>query len=143
MAILDDVPGIKVTVQVNDQDAVEYDDPAASELDSICPTSSKYIECLDDAQFTIRSHVTSEYKWGYKDHCLNFRARADGASLMGVVCKEEDMIYGTHTLFTKGALEVDSQTKKMLFRRCQFSAISTGTALCILLHTLVAYPPTS
>ncbi|KAI1252145.1 hypothetical protein MGN70_006718 [Eutypa lata] len=78
MAILDDVPGIEVAVQINGQDVVEYDDPDASELDAPCPTSSKYIECIDDAVFAIRCRATSHYKWGYKNHSLHFRAMADG-----------------------------------------------------------------
>ncbi|KAK7756490.1 hypothetical protein SLS62_001324 [Diatrype stigma] len=68
MAVLDKVPGIEVTVQINGQDVVEYNDPDASEFDATFPTSSKYIECVDDAEFAVQYHVTNEYKWGYKDH---------------------------------------------------------------------------
>lgn len=124
MAILDDVPGIEVAVQINGQDVVEYDDPDASELDAPCPTSSKYIECIDDAVFAIRCRATSHYKWGYKNHSLHFRAMADGCRLTGRLLSEKNA--GCDTCIN-GISEDDPLTDQSYLRRCKFSTISTGT----------------
>ena len=74
MAVLDEVPGIQVAVQINGRDAVEYDDPEPPSHDhATCPISSKYIECIDDAEFSIRCVANRDYNWGYKKHGLECR----------------------------------------------------------------------
>lgn len=124
MAVLDGVPGIEVTIQVNGQDVVEYDDPDASELDAPCPTLSKYIECIDGTEFVIQYKVTNYYKWGYKNHCLHFRPWADGCRLSGKVFLETDLAKGS--MHTKGVHEFDARTNQHYLRKCKFSTISTG-----------------
>lgn len=126
MAVLDKIPGIEVTVQINGQDVVEYDDPDASELDKSCPTSSKYIESIDDAEFTIQYKVTNEYRWGYKKHRLSFIPSVDGFPISGRLFSEDKPVSGCHIAQTTGATYTDAETRQTHLRKCRFSTISTG-----------------
>ncbi|KAK6955908.1 hypothetical protein Daesc_003555 [Daldinia eschscholtzii] len=63
MAVLEDVPGVKVTVCINGTDCLEYDEPDIPEQQPNCPTSSKYIESHDDTEFTIRVIIDKDYNW--------------------------------------------------------------------------------
>lgn len=139
MAVIDDVPGIKVTVQINGQDVVEYDDPDASELNATRPTSSKYIECIDDAEFAVQHHVTDKYKWGYKDHYLNFKVSADGSPLRGKCFREKDIASGHCIQKTTGQSYTDAETGQLHERKCKFSTISTG--MLVVLYQSAVYSP--
>lgn len=70
MAILDKFPGIEVTIQVDGQDLTEYNDPHASgsvsEDDLGCPVVSKYIESIDDTEFSIKFTISKAYAWTRK-----------------------------------------------------------------------------
>ncbi|OTA98669.1 hypothetical protein M426DRAFT_17181 [Hypoxylon sp. CI-4A] len=77
MAVLEEVPGIKVTVRIDGVDCQEYDDPQDPDQPPACPKSSKYIESRDDAKFTIYLTVDRGYKWGYKKHVLSFSTYVD------------------------------------------------------------------
>ncbi|KAK5631835.1 hypothetical protein RRF57_007549 [Xylaria bambusicola] len=70
MAIIGEVPGIKVTVQVNGEDATEHIDPHASKSDvdddPECPVISRYIESIDDAEFSITLAVDDD-TYGWRD----------------------------------------------------------------------------
>ncbi|KAI0526301.1 hypothetical protein F5B22DRAFT_641451 [Xylaria bambusicola] len=73
MAVIDEVPGIKVTVQVNGEDATEYIDPHASESDIDgdpgCPVVSRYIESIDDVEFSITVAIDDDtYGWNDVEH---------------------------------------------------------------------------
>jgi hypothetical protein len=71
MAILESVPGIKVTVRVGGTEALEYNDPDATENQWECPTSSKYIESVDDTEFAIIIEVESNYDFNNNTHFLH------------------------------------------------------------------------
>ncbi|RYP63307.1 hypothetical protein DL771_009339 [Monosporascus sp. 5C6A] len=125
MAVLDEVPGIEVAVQINGRNVVEYDDPDASEQARPCPTSSKYIESIDDAEFTIRYTASLDYNWeGYQDHVLRFRAFADGFKLSGKVLFKTDALYG-RCIRAAGFSQYDPETKSTYKYNCKFSPVST------------------
>ncbi|KAI0138517.1 hypothetical protein F4776DRAFT_56427 [Hypoxylon sp. NC0597] len=129
MAIIEDVPGISFSIQVAGRDAVEYDDPNATDQESAgtanCPTSTRYIECIDGAEFGIKGQVTGDYDWGYRNHCLNSRVRVDGEQLIGWVLKEEDLVRGLGRKTLEGRKAFCPRTNRWVLQRCQFSAIST------------------
>ncbi|RYP42119.1 hypothetical protein DL767_000484 [Monosporascus sp. MG133] len=81
MAILQELPGVKVTVRVEGKDCVEYEDPDAADIQTSCPTSTKYIESVDDAEFCIHFHVDSDYNWDYKKHFLDVAVYVDNQDL--------------------------------------------------------------
>ncbi|KAI1144364.1 hypothetical protein F5Y05DRAFT_407760 [Hypoxylon sp. FL0543] len=129
MAILQGVPGISFTVQVAGRDAIEYEDPNALEQESArpagCPVSTKYIECIDGAEFSIKGSITEDHHWGYKDHCLEARISVDGEYLRGWVLGEREVIRGYGTKVFEGRKAYCSRTGGWVLQRCQFSAITT------------------
>ena len=129
MAILDAVPGIKVTVRVGNADCVEYDDPDPENPQGssfTCPTSIKYIEAITDAEFGIRYAVDSSYAWGYQDHKLKLSIRIDGKHFKSPVVSPE---------YPKGCrLSMDERTDHGTWvrRKPKFSPMSTGEwMLCV------------
>ncbi|KAI0181108.1 hypothetical protein GGR52DRAFT_522951 [Hypoxylon sp. FL1284] len=125
MAVLDDVPGIKVVVLVAGNEATEYEDPnheEAEEHESIpTPTSSKYIECISNAEFSIKAYVTRGYEWGYRNHCLSASFYVDGKRLRKHI-HNADSGDRIHIL---GREVYDAATSQWLLQKCKFSAIST------------------
>ena len=123
MAILDAVPGIKVTVRVGNADCVEYDDPDPENPQGssfTCPTSIKYIEAITDAEFGIRYAVDSSYAWGYRNHILELSIRIDGKHFTSPFLSPD---------YPKGCrLSMDERTDdgRWVRRKPKFSPVSTG-----------------
>ncbi|KAI1101993.1 hypothetical protein F4804DRAFT_281533 [Jackrogersella minutella] len=125
MAVLQDVPGVEVTVEIAGRDAVEYDDPDAREQDSTKPTSSKYIECIDGAKFGIKMVVTEGYEWGYKNHSLSARSYVDGNFIISRVISRKRLIDGRCVYTEKGNQSYCAQTRQWRLHECKFSAVTT------------------
>lgn len=133
MAVLDEVPGVEITVQVAGRDATEYDDPDAAQREpseaAEVPTSIKYIECVGGAEFTITTRVQNTYGWGYMNHSLSSNVYVDGKSVNGHLISQSHLYNGLNTRITKGNTAYDHTTGQWLLQRFKFSAISTGTPL--------------
>ncbi|KAL7627141.1 hypothetical protein AAE478_003917 [Parahypoxylon ruwenzoriense] len=126
MAILEDVPGVELTVVVNGRDAVEYEDPAPPEQEPAgCPSSSKYIECVDGAEFTIKSRITSDYEWGYRNHAVRIDFMVDGKLIRCKVSKQPNAVNGVAEQVLDGLKSYCSKTRQWMLHRFKFAAIST------------------
>ena len=122
MAILEYVPGIKIAIQVGGVDCVEYDDPDPEDEEApSCPTSTKYIESITDAEFAIHYVVGSKYFWGYKDHTLTFYIYIDGKRFSGFNVRPRMCVDKRHTSrYTR--LDSGSWVRQ----KPRFSAVRTG-----------------
>ncbi|KAI1373400.1 hypothetical protein F4677DRAFT_429524 [Hypoxylon crocopeplum] len=129
MAIIEDVPGVEVVVQIGGSDAVEYDDPNPSDQEQLGAaehsTVSKYIECVDNAEFTVKARITGDYEWGYRDHELCVRFYVDGKFFFGQVLGERHLEGGLMDVYANGHQSYCTRTKQWLLQRCKFSPIST------------------
>ncbi|KAI5928446.1 hypothetical protein F4810DRAFT_4894 [Camillea tinctor] len=122
MAIIEAIPGIEVTIQVNGQKAVEYDDPHASEQESFadCPISCKYIESIDDATF--RASITASQAYSWRHHAFAATLYADGQRVGSHVMEKS---YDEHRTSLGGFAHFDSAKQQWYRRYCKFAAIST------------------
>ncbi|KAI1757403.1 hypothetical protein F4782DRAFT_478412 [Xylaria castorea] len=123
MAILDDVPGVEVTVRVAGNETVEYD-PCEEERHSLaesatCPTVTKYIECIDEADFSIKIAASRRYAWGYRSHCLRFVVYIDGNQTTSRLISSP----GDMTIHNKNAF--CQQSRQWKSYKLRFSAVST------------------
>ncbi|KAI0830442.1 hypothetical protein F5Y06DRAFT_206707 [Hypoxylon sp. FL0890] len=126
MAVLKEVPGIKVTVRIDGVDCTEYDDPEAAEQKSEKPTSSKYIESPDNAKFTIFVAVNTKYKWGYKNHALSFKAYVDSEWVTAPIIEEDDpLTNGQHEVLIEGMEIFSKDTGTWSIRGLKFSTVKT------------------
>lgn len=123
MAVLEGVPGVKVTIRVNNVDCVEYDDPEPPEHPAQ-PTSSKYIESSDNAKFVIRFEVNHSYRWGYRKHVLCFRCYVDGKFVRGAVQRQNDAMLWRDI---QGKDEFSTSTGSWVIRKLQFAAVKIST----------------
>ncbi|KAI3336615.1 hypothetical protein HD806DRAFT_528210 [Xylariaceae sp. AK1471] len=126
MAVLDEVPGIKVTILIDNQDVTEYVDPHASESDSDTnpgfPVISKYVKAIDDTEFSIRVAVDNdEYAWSDIDHCLTADIRVDGRLIDNCILRN-DVIYPDGYIVKGRTYFQGSQWR---LERLKFAAIST------------------
>ncbi|KAI0408604.1 hypothetical protein F4802DRAFT_356268 [Xylaria palmicola] len=109
MAVLEALPGVEVTVRIAGADAVEYNNPYSEEDQSLaesgtcCPTTTKYIECIDDAEFAIKIAASHDYAWGYKNHSLAYRLSVDGNTISrrAFSCPDEVIIDGKRAVCPK------------------------------------------
>ncbi|KAI0973017.1 hypothetical protein F4678DRAFT_35141 [Xylaria arbuscula] len=130
MAIHDDVPGIEVTVRCHKRPLPELDDPNAHVDDdddvSPCPSTTKYIECIDDTEFDVSIAVNSDYPWGYRDHLLAARTYIDGEYVSGEVIHSGLIKYGRPELRTvTGKLVKHHSSGIWSVRKCKFAAVKT------------------
>ncbi|KAI1640149.1 hypothetical protein F4809DRAFT_591663 [Biscogniauxia mediterranea] len=123
MAILEEIPGIEVTVQVNGRNAIEYDDPHASEQESAAdsPTSCKYIESIDDAEFSVSVVATGRYTWRHH-HALLATLYADGQRVRGKVMEVSS---SDNRITIEGRRHFDMKKQQWYLQRFKFAAIST------------------
>jgi hypothetical protein len=93
MAVLDEVPGIEVSVQISGEDATEYDadDEASQDFaqQNSCPTMIKYIECIEDAEFAIKLVVGPEHNWCERTHILSFKLHIDGERIKARLLRKQ------------------------------------------------------
>lgn len=135
MAIHEDVPGIEVTVRCHKQPLRELEDPSAHDDDaSVCPTTSKYVECMDDTEFDISIRVGTNYNWGYRDHVLVPSIYIDGKYVTARVVRSRD-IYVTlnKSLSVTGTDTQNSASGLWTRSKFKFSAVKTSEcASCLL-----------
>ncbi|RYP90320.1 hypothetical protein DL770_003543 [Monosporascus sp. CRB-9-2] len=124
MAILEELPGVKVTVRVEGKDCVEYEDPDAADIQTSCPTSSKYIESVDDAEFCIHFHIDSDYNWDYKGHSLSMAVRVDNQHLENIIAQKANLINGKLEGDVSGRRVSCAETGVWLLRKPKFSAVN-------------------
>ncbi|KAI1304346.1 hypothetical protein F5Y03DRAFT_406964 [Xylaria venustula] len=125
MAVFDQIPGVKVTVQICGQDAAEYVDPHASESDPDdhheCPIVSRYIESIDDAEFSIKVAIDDEvYAWDDMLHVLSVRVQIDGRKIRGKIIQR-----GCKFIVVRGVEEYLKSSQLWLNKTFKFSAINT------------------
>ncbi|GKT49992.1 uncharacterized protein ColSpa_10173 [Colletotrichum spaethianum] len=91
MAIINEFPGVKITVQVDGQDAVEYEDPDGFETDinrkNVRWRTFNYVESKDDAFFSVRYQVDNSHRWESPNHALALVLYIDGKRTDGLVCE--------------------------------------------------------
>lgn len=124
MAIIQEVPGIKVTILVGGQEATEYDAHDGPDPPPHCPTSLKYVECVDEAEFSIKLEVDVHYAWGFRNHCLSLRTYVDGKSIAGRVVRSENVFPGfpwTKTVI--GKRELDRESGLWFSRKLKFTGV--------------------
>ncbi|KAI1411290.1 hypothetical protein F5Y13DRAFT_65199 [Hypoxylon sp. FL1857] len=125
MAVLEDVPGIKVTVRIGGVDCTEYDDPEVPEQQPAQPTSLKYIESPDDAKFAICVAVDDSYKWGYKNHVLSFVTFVDSEWIESPIVRSQSLTNGQYERLTEGKKVFRKDTKTWSIHGLKFSAVKT------------------
>ncbi|KAI1179570.1 hypothetical protein F4777DRAFT_436034 [Nemania sp. FL0916] len=128
MAINDDVPGLKAVVWCGIRQLPELEDPHAEENngESACPQTTKYIECLDDAEFQVSVSVTPDYNWNYRNHILVIKVYVDGELATSYVLRDS-RIYGDgqSTCNFKGRNTYSATTGQWSLNRFKFSPIKT------------------
>lgn len=111
----------EVAVQINGVDVKEYDAPDADDDNQDIPTFTKYIECIDDALFTIRHRVQNGYKFTteHKTHALEFKTLVDGRKIKSTVVSEprENIVHGRNIIDDDGNNAI---------QQLQFASIKTG-----------------
>ncbi|KAI1878910.1 hypothetical protein JX265_003087 [Neoarthrinium moseri] len=119
--IYEDIPGIEVAVQIGGEDAAEYDAPDAGDEDAARASLTKYVECIDNAQFSVRVKVNGDYDWRYKNHDLCFRLYVDGHFVSGRIFDHDyprtDTIRGYHT--------ENRETGQWYLHKLQFAPVTT------------------
>ncbi|KAI0853864.1 hypothetical protein F5Y00DRAFT_269234 [Daldinia vernicosa] len=123
MAILEAVPGITVTVRINGVDCLEYDDPNVPEQQPSRPTSSKYIESLDNTEFTLCLSINKDYDWNYKGHCLVFTVRADSTWIQTHLIHKTHLTNGYFESVIKGKPTFCNKTKSWFNHALKFSEV--------------------
>ena len=113
MAIIKEVPGLELTVDVAGQDLQEYDDDA-EEAPMPC-TSTKYVEAASGATFGIATRCDPE-SYIYPDDNIRLKVALDG----------EHVCVGSHTpaMTSSGHRNVLDRTRKDLGDRAVIQKFS-------------------
>ncbi|KAI1337680.1 hypothetical protein F5Y15DRAFT_150910 [Xylariaceae sp. FL0016] len=128
MAILEDVPGINVSVAVDGVPLYEHTDQVggdAEQENDKCPVVSRYIECTDNTPFTIQITVDHDYEFGYRNHSVVARAYVDGSRVRGEIIRSGDTFLGPCMRTIRGQEIYSDITQLWNIRRFQFSVVDT------------------
>ncbi|KAF3070601.1 hypothetical protein GL218_00471 [Daldinia childiae] len=123
MAILEAVPGVKVTVRINGVDCPEYDDPNVPEQQPSHPTLSKYIESPDNIEFTLCASVNKDYDWGDRSDCLCFQVWVDSTWIKGPIIYKTNLTNGQYESVVKGKYIFCDHTKSWFNHALKFSTV--------------------
>ncbi|KZL77472.1 hypothetical protein CT0861_08623 [Colletotrichum tofieldiae] len=132
MAIIDGFPGVKVTVQVDGQDAIEYGDPDGFENDTNRKNAHwrtfSYVESKDDAFFSVRYQVDNSHRWDSPHHAFALTLYVDGRRMDGVVCEARhflnlDPFYVWETT-VEGSRERSTASGYERLRKFKFSKVT-------------------
>ncbi|KAK5997977.1 hypothetical protein PT974_00345 [Cladobotryum mycophilum] len=94
MAVIPEIPGIKVNVKVAGQVAKEYaapDDEEASCSESDVPSHSCYIESITGSRFTVEVKFTKEFKLPRGKNCASAELSLDGEYVEGTFEDESSL----------------------------------------------------
>ncbi|KAK6007689.1 hypothetical protein QM012_004503 [Aureobasidium pullulans] len=119
MAVLDSLPGVEVTVVVDDKDLHEYQD---TDMEDGEDTVTKYVEAVDNANFAIKIKVTADAT--FLGNCMSFKTLVDGsrAGWPLVDSPRKRKRTRSHTRVVNGM-----QIGARQLRRLKFNAIETVT----------------
>ncbi|KAK6840718.1 hypothetical protein PG995_015928 [Apiospora arundinis] len=96
MAVLDEYPGIGVVVRVHGGIVDEYPDPNPKRA-PFCPSTSAYILCRDDTEFSVSLAVDEWYDFSRdEDHNLWFAVTVDGDRLKASCMITKEMVAASH-----------------------------------------------
>ncbi|KAI0874682.1 hypothetical protein GGS24DRAFT_500514 [Hypoxylon argillaceum] len=124
MAVLNEVPGLKVTIQVDGQNVTEYEDPRTAdpspEANPKCPAVSKYIEAIDDMQFSVKVKIDGKvYAWGDIRHILKAKIIIDGSCVGNPLIRP-----GTKDMTREGRRFYSKDARQWYLQKFKFSMIS-------------------
>ncbi|KAI0408603.1 hypothetical protein F4802DRAFT_617633 [Xylaria palmicola] len=125
MAVLSKLPGVEVTIEVNGQTATEYNDPhppdEGPEANLEVPLISKYIECIDNTEFSIKLAIDDKvYAWDDVKHNLLIAPNIDGLRVRGRFVNA-----GAGGITMAGAENPSEGSQVWHCKKFKFSAIST------------------
>ncbi|KAI8960668.1 hypothetical protein F5Y11DRAFT_349291 [Daldinia sp. FL1419] len=124
MAILEAIPGVKVTVCIDGVDCPEYDDPTVPEQQAGPPIVTKYIESPDNATFTTSMVVDKNYVWGKEFYSLGFNHEVDGNCIYAPLIRRTDILNGDlQKAVVDGKQSFCNDTKSWVKQKLKFSAV--------------------
>jgi hypothetical protein len=135
MAIIEDL-GITVTCNVTGAPLTEYDDPEPDHDISKAPdaqTSFKYVEVLDDAEFSIHLSVNKPSEWLKRshEHALGFLVSVDGEIVqLPLLFRSHFPIQGRWTTDVVGKYRVSEGSSTGLLCKLRFASLQTGKGMC-------------
>ncbi|KAI3555314.1 hypothetical protein CABS03_02877 [Colletotrichum abscissum] len=138
MAVIDELKGVKVTIQVNGQEAVEYDDPDGFENDVNRKHAThrifKYIESKDDTCFTVKYEVNHMHRWESPKSAFSLYLYVDGKRMDSVVCEASrfnsfDPFYKWSTVVegSRGSSRDPSYDRLSKFKFSQVTTVDDAT----------------
>jgi hypothetical protein len=132
MAINEDATGLEVTVRTNQQPLQEYECPDAQDNDDppLSSTMTRYVECIDNAEFDICVQVHPSYVWGYRNHVLVANVYVDGKLIRGSVIRNSESRYGVSiTRLVRGREVGGSYLNSWSLQKFKFSVVRTSEHL--------------
>jgi len=122
MAIITDVPGLEIWVEVDGIRAEEYADPnERSKLMSV----HRYIESVPGKTFVVKSNFTPTYK--NKRYSLNLGLTIDGTIRASLTLDRKYLINGGHWTHTISSTYEIREDGKSVTRKFQFGDLKIST----------------
>lgn len=121
MAVIDGIPGLEAWVCVNGKRAKEYDPD--NDVEEVNPSmTTKYIESVRGASFSLHFKVNRTYKLSSKDYVLGVYYKLDGVKEWSTVSKrnEENSVHYRRSFDARG---------REIRERFQFGDIKTVETL--------------
>ncbi|KAK8102039.1 hypothetical protein PG984_015185 [Apiospora sp. TS-2023a] len=123
MGIIEDVPGVEISIHVAGAPAKEYADPEPDEMPNKCFLSSVYIECVDNQAFSFHYQVDKTYDWGHKDHLLRLKFYLGNKRVKARVIQGSSTRSRPYDGEVRNQVEFNASTNKWYSHKFVFTAV--------------------
>ena len=107
MAIIDDIPGVRVEVIVEGSALQEHVDDDVEKSDR---TITRYIKAVSDQVFAVSIELLPEFE--FRGDCIGFDVYVDGVWIDGPLIRKDEYAYAT---LSEGRDTEDGKVKKFRF----------------------------
>lgn len=120
MAVIEALPGVEVTIEVDGQPLREYSDADSDEAENP-RTVIRYVEDQNDQVFRIACTVTPRFK--FEGDLVCFPSRVDGQEFHSKVIKERHVLESSKTVYREGYRPTQESLKRFTFNAIELSTL--------------------
>lgn len=120
MAVIEALPGVEVTIEVDGQPLHEYIDADSDEAED-SRTVTRYVEAQNDQVFRIACTVTPRFE--FAGDLVGFPSRVDGQEFHSKVIEKRHVLESSKTVYRQGHKPTPELLKKFIFNAVELSAL--------------------
>jgi hypothetical protein len=124
MAVVETLPGVKITIWSNGKQMKEYKNKTGSPRGPVKKSVTRSVEATTNTEFSFKICVADSLQLDCPN--LLFNMYVDGVSVGGVLCSEYELLHGKWTKEVEGVKQPTEKRNVIGLRKFMFSELVTG-----------------